>query len=316
MKSIMTLHRGTGKRPVKARNWSNLQVYSLGALPLLLLFVFKYIPMFGLVIAFKDYKFDLGILGSPWVGLRNFTFFFTSNEFTRITVNTLYLNFLFIAFGTIGSIVLALLLFDLKSRRSTKIYQTVLITPHFLSWVVAGYMLYAILNPRYGMLNIVFDKLGFGKPDWYSMPSVWPGILTISSVWKNIGMDSVIYYAALMGMDVSLFEAAKIDGASEFKVKLHIVLPSLISLVTILTILKIGNIFRAEFGLFYQLTRDVGALYPTTDVIDTYIFRTMRVVGNMGMSSAVGLLQSVVGFVLVMITNCVSRKIDPDSALF
>lgn len=226
------------------------------------------------------------------------------------------MNFVFIIIGTISSVLTAVLLFGLKSRNTTKVFQTTLITPHFLSWVVVAYMVYAFLNPQYGFLNVFLEKLGMKKVDWYATPGAWPIILSIAYVWKTVGMDSVVYYAALMGIDTSLFEAADIDGANPIQKFRTIIIPELVPLLTILTILKVGNIFRADFGLFYQLPRDVGLLYSTTDVIDTYIFRAMRVVGDMSMSSAVGLLQSVVGFVLVVLTNYITGKIDPDSTLF
>jgi putative aldouronate transport system permease protein len=297
-------------------NINTMQLWSLCAIPVLLVVIFNYLPMVGIMIAFKKYNYTSGIFGSEWTGLNNFKYFMQSNEFFRITWNTLNMNFLFIVFGTLAALMLAILLFELKSRFFTKIFQTVLITPHFLSWVVVAYMTYAILHPNYGFLNNILGMFGIVKIDWYAKPMAWPYILTIASVWKTVGMDSIIYFAALMGVDSSLFEAAEIDGATKWKKIIYIILPSLTNLITILTILKIGNIFRADFGLFYQLPRDVGALYPTTDVVDTYIFRTMRVVGDMGMSSAVGLLQSIVGFVLVIFTNHCAKKIDPDGALF
>lgn len=295
---------------------STLQLYSLCIIPVLLVFVFSYLPMGGIVIAFKDYRYNLGIWGSKWVGLKNFEFFFKSSEFLRITRNTLGMNFLFILFGTVAAVLMAVLLFNLKSRSFTKTFQTVFITPHFLSWVVVAYMVYAILNPQYGFLNNIMTKMGMTKVDWYATPTAWPFILTIASVWKSVGMDSVVYYAALMGIDSSLFEAADIDGARSARKFFSIIVPELVPLLTILTILKIGNIFRADFGLFFQLPRDVGMLYQTTDVIDTYVFRAMRVLGDMSMASAVGFLQSVVGFVLVMLTNYITGKISPENTLF
>jgi putative aldouronate transport system permease protein len=292
------------------------QLYSLAGIPLLLVFVFNYLPMFGIVIAFKDYKFDKGIFGSEWVGLDNFIYFFKSGSFWLIAKNTILLNGLFIVTGVVSAVALAVILFEITSRNNVKIYQTILITPNFLSWVVAGYMAYAILNPEYGFLNSLTASLGGEGKAWYSMPEVWPGILNAASVWKHIGMDSVVYYASLMSIDSELFEAAEVDGANKWHKIKNITLPHLGALVTVLVILKIGNIFRADFGLFYQLTRDVGALYPTTDVMDTYVFRTMRVIRVMSMSSAAGLLQSVVGFALVMATNFTVKKFDPDRALF
>lgn len=305
-----------GRRKLNGVVEEKLRLYSLCALPLFLVFLFCYVPMGGLIIAFKDYRFNLGIFGSEWVGLENFEFFFKSPSFLLITRNTLFLNFLFIIFGTTAAIVVAMLLFEVKNRRKTKVFQTIMIMPNFISWVIAAYMLYAILNPQYGILNSLLMRFGKGPVDWYSKPEAWPVILTISSVWKSVGINSVIYYAGLMGIDTGMYEAAKIDGANKLQQIIHISIPSLLSLIIMLTILSIGNIFRADFGLFYQLTRDVGALYPTTDVIDTYIFRTMRVVGDMSMSAAVGFLQSIVGFVLVLFTNYVVKKIQPESAMF
>ena len=306
------------KRKLTTSDW---QLYSLCLIPVLLVFIFNYIPMFGIILAFKNYKFNLGILGSPWTGLENFNIFFKSNVFTQLVWNTISNNFLFIVFGIISSLIVAILLFELKSRNATKTFQTMLITPHFMSWVIVSYMVYAILNPNFGYLNQLLALFGIDKIDWYSKPYAWPVILTITSVWKNVGMDSVVYYASLMGIDTSLFEAAEVDGANKFQRTIHIVLPSLVPLVTILTILKIGGIFRADFGLFYTVTQDgaSGNLYKTTNVIDTYIFRTFKdnATGNSyGLTSAVGLLQSVVGMIMVIGTNALSKKIDKDLGLF
>ena len=315
-KSMTTLSRK--KRKLTTSDW---QLYSLCLIPVLLVFIFNYIPMFGVILAFKNYKFNLGILGSPWVGFSNFEFFFKSNVFTQLIWNTISNNFLFIVFGIIASLIVAILLFELKSRNATKTFQTMLITPHFMSWVIVSYMVYAILNPNYGYLNQLLALFGIEKIDWYSKPYAWPVILTITSIWKNVGMDSVVYYASLMGIDTSLFEAAEVDGANKFQRTIHIVLPSLVPLVTILTILKIGGIFRTDFGLFYTVTQDgaSGNLYETTNVIDTYIFRTFKdnATGNSyGLTSAVGLLQSVVGMILVIATNALSKKVDKDLGLF
>lgn len=304
------------KKEKKTKRESNYRLYVLCAMPVILVFIFNYLPMIGAVIAFKDYKYNDGIFGSKWVGLRNFEMFFKSKDFANVAWNTIYLNFIFIIIGTICAVTLAILLFNVIGRKNVKTYQTIFITPYFLSWVVVGYIAYSFLNPAYGILNQLLNALGLGNIDVYSKPGLWPIILTIANVWKNVGMDSVIYYAALMGIDTSLFEAADVDGVNRFQKVWYITIPSLISLITILTILKIGNIFRADFGLFYQLTRDVGQLYSTTDVMDTYIYRTLKVWNDVSLSSAAGLLQSVVGFVLVIVTNTVTKRIDKDCALF
>lgn len=318
----MTINQSKAKINKRKRlTKSDWQLYSLSLIPILVIFVFKYLPMGGLIIAFKNYKFSRGILGSDWVGLQNFEFFFKSNVFAQLVKNTLFNNILFIAFGTIASLLVAILLFELRSRNATKVFQTLMITPYFMSWVIVAYMVYAILNPGYGYLAQILSLFGIEPIDWYSKPDAWPTILTITYVWKNVGMDSVVYYAALMGLDTSLFEAAEVDGANKLQRTWSIVLPSLIPLISILTILKIGNIFRADFGLFYTVTQDGanGNLYATTNVIDTYIFRTFRenATGNSyGLTTAVGLLQSFVGMVTVLLTNWGARKIDPDTALF
>ena len=300
------------------RDW---QLYSLIAIPMIAVFIFRYLPMGGLLIAFKNYKFNKGILGSNWVGLSNFEFFFKSNVFVELVRNTLFNNFLFIVFGTVASLIVAILLYEVRSRNATKVFQTVLITPYFMSWVIVAYMVYALLNPQYGYLNNVLSLFGVPPIDWYTKPKAWYAILTVTFVWKNVGMDSVVYYAALMGIDNSLIEAAEVDGATKFQRTMRIVLPSLIPLISILTILKIGNIFRADFGLFYTVTQDGanGNLYQTTNVIDTYIFRTFREntsSNSYGLTTAVGLLQSFVGMITVLLTNRAAKKIDPDNALF
>ncbi|MBQ7960001.1 MAG: sugar ABC transporter permease [Clostridia bacterium] len=300
----------------KKLNINQWQLISLAVIPALFVLVFSYLPMFGVIIAFKDYRYNLGIWGSDWVGLDNFTYFFKTNDFWTITKNTLVMNFGFIFIGMIAAIALAVLFYEVRGKKAIKTYQTLAIFPHFLSWVVVGCIGYAFLQPSHGLVNAFLANFGIEPIDWYSKPEVWPAILIFVSVWKHVGMDCIIYYATMMGIDYSLYEAAAIDGANKWKQIIHITIPSLIPIIVILGIMKIGNIFRADFGLFYQMTRDIGALYETTDVLDTYIYRTMRVFGDMSTSAAMGLLQSVVGFVLVIITNAITRRVDEDLSLF
>ena len=306
------------KQSLKLRgSWKESTQLTLMCLPVLLLvFVFCYLPMFGIVIAFKEYRYDMGVFGSPWVGFDNFKFFFTSNDAFRITKNTLVMNTLFITFGTISSVAFALLLYEVNRRWAVKTYQTILLLPHFISWVIVGYMTYALFNPQFGIANQLLQNIGLEPVEWYSRPELWPPILTIASVWQSVGMNLIVYYAALMGIDSQYFEAATLDGATKWQQIRYVSLPTLYPLVIILTILAIGKIFRADFGMFYQLTRDIGALYPTTDVIDTYVYRALKSMGNISMSAAVGLFQSVVGFVLVVVTNAVVKKISPENSLF
>ena len=294
----------------------HIQLSLMSLIPALLVFVFSYIPIFGIIIAFKNYRYDLGIFGSPWVGFKNFAAFVKSDSFSKLIINTVGNNMLFIVFGTITAVLVALLLFEIVNRRTTKIIQTIVILPNFVSWVLVSYLVYIFLAPDSGVLNKLLSTFGVSMVDWYATPSVWPVILTVVFVWKHFGMDSIMYYAALMGIDQSIIEAAEIDGANKIQRTWHIVIPSILPLMIILVIMKIGNIFRADFGLFYNVTRNVGLLYETTDVFDTYIFRMVREIGDMGLSSAAGLIQSVVGFIVVIIANKLSKKIDPDYGLF
>jgi putative aldouronate transport system permease protein len=291
--------------------------FTLMALPgVLLLFVFSYMPMAGIVIAFKRFRANLGFFGSPWVGLQNFRFFFESQDAWRITRNTLAYNAAFIVLGLVISVIFALMLFELTNKAALKFYQTVFFFPYFLSWVVVGYVLYAFLHTQFGLLNGLLRALGGKEVQWYISPGYWPAILVFMNLWKTVGYFSVIYYAGLMGIDRELFEACVIDGASKLQTITRISVPLISNLMIALVILQIGKIFYADFGLFYNLPRDIGNLYPTTDVIDTYVFRSLRVTGEIGMSSAANFYQAIIGFILVLTSNWVVRRMSPDHALF
>lgn len=280
--------------------------------------VFSYLPMFGVVLAFKNYKIPKGILGSPWQNpwYKNFEFLIKSDTAWRMTRNTLLLNFMFIIVGTIAAVSFALLMYEVKKRAHVKVYQTVSILPSFLSMVAVSYIVYAILEPTKGILNQIIVACGGEAIAWYSEPAYWPAILQIVRIWHGVGYSSIMYYASLMGMDDSLLEAAELDGANKWQRIRYIFVPHLTGLVIISTVLSVGSIFRADFGLFYNVTRNVGALYPTTDVIDTFIFRTLMERSNFTLSSAASLIQSIVGTTLLLLTNFVVKKIDPDKALF
>lgn len=300
----------------KVHRKENLQLLSLALPTIILLAVFNYAPMFGIVLAFKDYKVPQGIFGSPWVGLENFRFFFESQDAFRVIRNTLGLNLLFIAAGIFFGVLFALLMFEVKRRSHVKVYQTVSIIPSFISWVAVGYIVYSLLDPTKGLVNQILEAFGKGGIEWYSEAKYWPIILLIAKIWQGVGLGSIIYYAALMGVDNELFEAAEIDGAGKLQRIWHVSLPQIVPIIIVMAILDIGKIFRADFGLFYNVTRDVGALYSTTDVIDTYVFRALMQQGNIGMSSAVGLVQSVVCFVTLVATNLIVKKISPENSLF
>lgn len=296
----------------------NFQLTALTLPVVILMGIFSYWPMFGVILAFKNFKVTKGIWGSEWIDplFKNFEFFFKSQDAFRVTRNTILLNLLFIAGCTICAVVFALLMFEVKKARHIKVYQTASILPSFLSWVAVSYIVYGLLETDKGIINQIIVWFGGEKISWYIKPEVWPVILLLVRIWHGVGLSSIIYYASLMGVDDEIYEAAEVDGASKLQRTIHISLPHLVSIVTIMVILDIGQIFRADFGLFYNVTRNVGALYPTTDVMDTYIFRALMDRGNIGMSSAASLIQSIVCFATIMITNAIVRKTSPENALF
>lgn len=288
----------------------------LMALPgIALVILFNYIPMFGVLIAFKDYKNNLGFFGSRWVGFDNFEYIFKSQDAVRIISNTLGYNLVFIATLTVCAIAVALLLNSVQSKGALKVYQTSYFLPYFISWVLVGYMARTLFEYDKGILNQLLEALGMEKISWYQDKSPWRVILVVANIWKQIGVQSVIYYGSIMSIDPELFEAAEIDGCGRWGKIRNITLPLIKPTVIILTILAVGNIMRADFGLFYYLPNNSGLLYSVTDVIDTYIYRTLRETGNVSGSAAVGLFQSAVGFVLVMVTNYLAKKTDESLAL-
>lgn len=293
-----------------------LQLYALAAPVAVLIFVFSYVPMFGIIMAFKEYKIPRGILGSEWTGFKNFMFLFTSQDAWRITRNTLGFGFLFIIVGIACSVIFALLMYEVKKPAHVKIYQTVSIMPNFLSWVAVSYILYSFLDPTKGILNQIIVGMGGEPVSWYSVPRYWIAILLLVNLWHSVGINSIMYYAALMGIDEELFEAAELDGASKFERSIYISIPQIVPVILILSILSVGNIFRADFGLFYSVTKNMGALYPVTDVIDTYVFRALMELGNVSMASAASFVQSIVCLFTIVITNMIVKKISPENRLF
>ena len=304
------------RRRSMLRDSEQMSLLSMCLIPALFVFVFSYLPMYGLILAFKNFNYADGILGSPWAGLANFEFLVNSVTFWRMIRNTLGMNFLMIGIGTMVNVAVALMLFEIHSRKKIKTYQTLMLLPYFISWVIVSYIVYALLNPSFGVVNSILKSLGIEGIAWYDEPKYWPFILVFVSIWKGVGMGCVIYYASLMGLDPSLFEAAAIDGATKFQRVRHITIPSLIPIIVIQLILSVGHIMRADFGLFYQIPRDSGLLYPVTDVLDTYIYRVLKEQNNMSLSAVTSFLQSFVSAALVLVTNYVVKKIEPDNALF
>lgn len=285
------------------------------------LLIFCYLPMFGVIIAFKDYRispdgFFSSLFNSEWVGFDNFKFLFASQDAWIITRNTVLYNVVGIILSTLLTVTFAIILSQISSKKFIKRLQTVVIFPNFLSWVVISYFAYAFLSTDKGVFNNILQFFNMDVINWYSEPKYWPFIIVITSLWKGVGYGSIIYYASIMGIDSTYYEAALVDGATKWQQIRHVTIPHLRSIIVIMLILAVGNIFRADFGLFYQLPRNSGALTNVTNVLDTYVYRSMMNNGDIGMSTAAGLYQSFVGFILIIVTNKVVDKIDPSSALF
>lgn len=304
------------KKSSKAKTFKkNLPLLILTLPSVLYLFVFCYIPLYGLVLPFKNYDYSLGFLKSPWAGFDNFKFLLNNESVALATRNTILYNIAFIILGLIMSVAIALMLYEMRAV-FVKCYQTILFLPYFISWVVAAYAAKVFLDIDYGLINKILLSMGNEAIAWYNKPECWPVILIIAEIWKGMGYNAIIYYASLMGTDKSLFEAAKIDGAGKLKQIWYISLPSIKPMIIIMTILKIGKIFYGDFGLFYNFTLNSSLLYSTTDIIDTYVYRSLITLGDVGMSSAAGFYQAVLGFILVITTNFIVNKIDSDNALF
>jgi putative aldouronate transport system permease protein len=293
----------------------------LMVLPASIWFIFfSYLPMLGTVISFKEYRVHGGFLSSiihsRWVGFDNFKFLFSTNDAYIITRNTLLYNIVFIIIGLVLAVAMAIVLSEIANKRLAKWFQTGMFMPYFLSWVIVGYFAYSFLSYDRGVMNKIVLAFGMDPQQWYSEPKYWPFIIVIVFLWKSLGYNSVVYLAAIMGIDKSLYEAAMIDGANKWQQIRNVTLPMLTPLMTILTLLAIGRIFYADFGLFYQVTRDSGTLYNVTNVIDTYVYRGLKTTGEIGMSTAAGLYQSFVGFALVITSNWIVRRFNKDNALF
>ena len=282
------------------------------ALPgIVYLIVNNYIPMMGI------FNFSKGIFRSAWCGFDNFKFLFKTSDAILMTRNTILYNLAFIVLGTILAIFVAILMSELGESLKLKFFQSSLLLPNLLSWVVIAYICFAFLNSESGFINKTINRwLQIEPVSWYTEKQAWPGILIFVFLWKNAGYTSIVYLASISGIDKSVYEAADIDGASKFRQIFSITLPLLKPTVIIMTLMAVGRIFFSDFGLFYQVPMDSGALYSVTQTIDTYVYRGLMKLNDVGMSAAAGLFQSVVGFVVVMLANGIVRKTDSDNALF
>lgn len=282
----------------------------------LYLLINNYGPISGLFIAFKQIDYSKGILKSPWVGFKNFTYLFKTNAAFQITRNTILYNLAFIIIGTITGVAVGIMLSELRHKAETKFFQTVILLPYLLSWVICAYIGYAFLSKETGLINGVLSNLGLNKVNWYNDPGKWPYILIFVNIWKGIGYSSIIYMSSIIGIDRSLYEAAMVDGATKWQQIRFITLPLLKSTMIMLIVMSVGRMFYSDFGLFYQIPMNSGTLYSTTQTIDTYVYRALMQQNDVGMASAAGFYQSIVGFILVLTANTIVRKVSPDDAMF
>ena len=293
-----------------------LPIYILMLPGLIYLFINNYMPLPGLVIAFKQYNAGKGIYGSPWVGLKNFEYLFTTSDAFVITRNTILYNVAFIVINTTLAIAVAIILSELEGKRK-KVYQSAILLPNLLSTVIIGYLVFAFFSVENGFINnTILKALGKDPVSWYSEPKYWPFILIFVNTWKGVGYGCLINISTINGIDPSLYEAASLDGATKWQQIKNITLPFLKPTVTTLTLMSVGRIFYSDFGLFYQVPRDSGLLYSATNVIDTYVYRGLMKSGNVGMSAAAGFYQSIIGFIIVLTANGIVRKVSKENAMF
>lgn len=278
--------------------------------------VFNYIPMAGVVIAFERFDYRGGVFGSPWVGFDNFKFLFISGDIFRVARNTALYNVAFIIINNTFEILIAIILSELGGKYFKKITQSIMFLPYFISWVVVGAFVYNIFNNEFGFMNTALKTLNMPSVNVYDKPLAWVAIIIFFALWKSVGYGTVFYLAAITGIDRGMYEAAEIDGANIFKRIFYITLPCLIPTIVILVLLALGNVFKGDFSMFYQIVGDNSLVYNATDVIDTYVIRSMTTIREFGMTSAAGLFQSVLGFVIINIANGAVKKIDSDYALF
>ena len=312
--------RASGRFSKAKKTLMLLSMVAPGAIWLLLL---RYLPMGGIILAFKNYKiypkdptFLNNLIHSKWVGLDNFKFLFTTGDSWVMIRNTLAYNIVFIFLGVIIPVAFAVMMSELSKKFVAKTYQTLMFFPYFLSWVVVSYFLNAFIDAQYGLIPMAQRAAGETAVSWYTTPGPWPYIIVFANLWKNVGYSTVLYLAAITGIDQTQYEAAAIDGASKWQQILHVTLPNLRTMIAILFILNVGKIFNADFGLFWNVPMQNGALFSVTQVIDTYIYRVLMNTGNIGQSTAAGLLQNIVGFICIIGANAVVKKIDSDSTLF
>ena len=320
-------NNGSKPRRLESQSYSKykktLVLLTMVAPAAIWLLLLRYLPMGGIILAFKDYKvnprnpsFISNLINSKWVGIDNFKFLFKTDAAWLMIRNTLAYNVVFIILGGVVPVAFAIMMNEFTKQYVKKAYQTMMFFPYFLSWVVVSYFLNAFLDAQYGMLPAAQKAAGEAVTSWYTTPGPWPYILVFANLWKNVGYSTVLYLAAITGIDASQYEAAAMDGATKWQQVMYVTLPHLRTMIAILFIMNVGKIFASDFGLFYNVPMQNGALFSVTQTIDTYVYRAYIATGDPGMSSAAGLLQNVLGFVCIMTANSIVKKIDADSAMF
>lgn len=306
------------RRSLSRAKWAQfIPLYVMLIPGIVYLIINNYLPMFGLVIAFKRVNYQLGILNSPWCGLDNFKFLLKTGDAFIMTRNTILYNLVFIFFGNAFAILCAIAMDTIKNKFFKRFSQVVILIPYLLSSVIVSYIVFAFLSPKSGFINhTVFGLLHIDPINWYGAPKPWPVILVIVHIWMSFGYQSILYYSTLIGIDKSLYEAAVVDGAGTWAQIRNVTIPCLKRTIIILVLLAVGRIFFSDFGLFYQVPMHSGLLYSTTQTIDTYVYRALLEMNDIGRSSAAGFLQSLLGFICVVTANTVVNKIDSESALF
>lgn len=300
----------------RARTKMTLALFSMMLPGFIYLIINNYIPMAGLAIAFKRYDYSKGIWGSPWTGFSNFTYLFKTQDALNIIRNTVGYNIMFILLGNLLAVAIAIMLNNLRGTMNKKIYQTVILIPYLISMVVVSYIVFGFLSQENGFLNKLIVSMGGEPISWYTTSKYWPFILVIVNLWKGFGYSSILYYATVIGIDSSLYEAATVDGANKWKQIWHVTLPGLRGTIITMVLLNLGRMFYTDFGLFYQVPMRSGLISSVTDTIDVFVYKGLTQLNDIGRSSAAGFLQSVLGFILVLTANFIVRKIDEDNALF
>lgn len=308
----------TGRRLTANRKnlKASLALLSMMIPGLTYLIINNYIPMAGIVVAFKNFNYSKGIWGSDWAGLKNFTYLFKTRDAFNIVRNTVCYNLVFILLNNTCAVAVAIMLNFLRGKMNKKIYQTLILIPYLISMVVVSYIGYGFLSQESGFLNKMLESLGMQPVSWYTEQKYWPFILTIINLWKGIGYSSIMYYATVIGIDSALYEAASIDGANVWQQVWHVTLPALRGTIIIMVLLALGRMFYSDFGLFYQVPMHSGLLADVTDTIDVFTYKALTQLNDVGRASAAGFLQSVLGFLMVLGANWVVSKVDPDSSLF